>query len=459
MSDFDRISAGDGRPPATPEPEDFTPNAPAIQRHYPFSQDFLQISSYEQQTHLQSLWRKYVDVMHSLGSRVSAAPLYDHFASVRHNPSLIKEVDDATFNPLQLLAPVMFGDDVIGGYERISEFLESWFTEYWVEKLVATVSLITNINSRMFVSGIFPISSTHEAIRSVSKLNEEAQKESDAFFAFHQKVDDAIRSTPDVMQVPDKDIERAREVMMAGASLIHDLNNINTIVLGASELANLSLMRGNDQEALEKILSMIGIFKYDDSESSANLAARLLSPRGRDYDVSIDSSSEFNLRLPGHMRFAYFRSIYELLLNSIKYRDPSKPTKTASINQFIRGDSFVTTIEDNGSGIEDVERALKPGTRFHQHLAAGTGMGLASVSGLAQQHGWNFSIQSTPGVGTKATIEMGLEQVFMSSSNPAGQMFNFGTLMRGSFGASPLPLPNSNFVISPSMALAKPWLH
>ncbi len=105
MSDLDRMNAGDRLPPATPEPEDLTPNAPAIQRHYPFSQDFMQISSYEQETHLQSLWKKYVDVMHSLGSRVSAAPLYDHFASVRHNPSLIKEVGDATFNPFNFSPP------------------------------------------------------------------------------------------------------------------------------------------------------------------------------------------------------------------------------------------------------------------------------------------------------------------------------------------------------------------
>lgn len=62
-------------------------------------------------------------------------------------------------------------------------------------------------------------------------------------FAFHQKLNKAIKSTLNIMQVPNEEVERAREVMMVGASLIHDLNNINTAVLGASELGNFFLKR------------------------------------------------------------------------------------------------------------------------------------------------------------------------------------------------------------------------
>gem|GEM_PF-2483916 len=447
-------------PPATPEPVELAANLPAIPSRYPFNKDFMQVSSYEQGTYLQLLWEKYLDVAHSLGSRVGPTPLNDHLLSVGNDLSLIKKVDSVTLNPLQLLAPVMFGNYAIGEYKRISESLESWFTESWVKKLVDTVSMITEISSKMFASGSFPISPIHNAVRKVAELHEEAQKESDSFFAFHQKLNKAIKSTLNIMQVPNEEVERAREVMMVGASLIHDLNNINTAVLGASELGNFFLKRGNNQEAMEKILETIGIFKYDYSESAANLALRLLSPRGRDYDVSVSLSSKVNLKLPSNMEFAYFRSIYELLLNSIKYRDPNKATKIASIRQFIRGNNFVTTIEDNGSGIENVESALNPGNRFHQHLAGGTGMGLASVSKLAQQHGWNFSIHSTPGIGTMATIEMGLKQLPMLSANPAGQMFNSGTFMHTSPRTSPLPFSASNFAITSSMAFVKTcWLH
>ena len=60
-------------------------------------------------------------------------------------------------------------------------------------------------------------------------------------------------------------------------------------------------------------------------------------------------------------------------------------------------------VEDDGVGIApgEVERVFEP---YFSRSPGGTGLGLAIVRRLAEGHGWNISLESTPGAGTRLRI-------------------------------------------------------
>ena len=64
------------------------------------------------------------------------------------------------------------------------------------------------------------------------------------------------------------------------------------------------------------------------------------------------------------------------------------------------------TVEDNGVGIRDVDKVLREGVRERPDLAMGSGLGLAGIVRMSEENGWHFGLESEPGVGTKATLEV-----------------------------------------------------
>lgn len=67
------------------------------------------------------------------------------------------------------------------------------------------------------------------------------------------------------------------------------------------------------------------------------------------------------------------------------------------------GDSVSLHIIDTGAGIsvEDLPHVVKP---YYSRRKGGTGLGLSIVNEIVMLHGWEFSIQSQQGEGTKVTI-------------------------------------------------------
>ncbi|MCP5151191.1 MAG: HAMP domain-containing histidine kinase [Ectothiorhodospiraceae bacterium] len=75
----------------------------------------------------------------------------------------------------------------------------------------------------------------------------------------------------------------------------------------------------------------------------------------------------------------------------------------------VRLDGARFEVVDRGPGIEgaDAERLTEPGFRGRASNVPGEGLGLAIVERLAEHHGWRLRIDSAPGRGTRAVLDLG----------------------------------------------------
>jgi signal transduction histidine kinase len=101
--------------------------------------------------------------------------------------------------------------------------------------------------------------------------------------------------------------------------------------------------------------------------------------------------------------------LLNLLSNAIKFT-PEGGKITVSAGPLDSGGVYLA-VTDTGIGIakDDLEAVLKPfnqGSNPHSTVQPGTGLGLPIVSSLAEMHGGRFRIESEPGIGTTATIEL-----------------------------------------------------
>jgi signal transduction histidine kinase len=63
----------------------------------------------------------------------------------------------------------------------------------------------------------------------------------------------------------------------------------------------------------------------------------------------------------------------------------------------------VISVEDDGPGVEDVERIFEP---HYTTKVKGTGLGLAIARQIVEEHGGTIHAESTPGRGTSVHIRL-----------------------------------------------------
>lgn len=99
---------------------------------------------------------------------------------------------------------------------------------------------------------------------------------------------------------------------------------------------------------------------------------------------------------------------YNLISNSIKYRDKNKNC-IIDINTSNNDGLITIKFSDNGIGIDltkNKDKVFGLYTRFHKDVAEGTGVGLHLIKEQIESLGGNIKIESTLGVGTTFTIEL-----------------------------------------------------
>ncbi|MFN6945078.1 MAG: PAS domain-containing protein, partial [Cytophagaceae bacterium] len=100
------------------------------------------------------------------------------------------------------------------------------------------------------------------------------------------------------------------------------------------------------------------------------------------------------------------RSIfYNTISNAIKYKHPDRPPVIHIYSEDFDDDHFLLSIQDNGMGIkeEDKEKLFILYTRIHEHVQ-GTGVGLAIVKRIIENHGGWIEVESEPGKGATFNI-------------------------------------------------------
>jgi signal transduction histidine kinase len=128
---------------------------------------------------------------------------------------------------------------------------------------------------------------------------------------------------------------------------------------------------------------------------SAEKARRVLEDKPVELDVVCDASPRL-LALPRVLTVM----LDNLLGNACNF------TEQGRIELRVCADRLVVTDTGIGMSAETLQRAYEPFYRADQFGARGKGMGLSIVHRLGERFGWPVTLESVPGEGTTATIDL-----------------------------------------------------
>ncbi len=105
------------------------------------------------------------------------------------------------------------------------------------------------------------------------------------------------------------------------------------------------------------------------------------------------------ISLPPEHRGMLFESVRELIMNALKHAGPCDIRVTLSC----RNGQFIIRVEDNGTGFDAVSGEA--------HRKSEDGFGLFSIRQRLYGLGGCLDIETTPGLGTKATISIPMQEL------------------------------------------------
>ena len=230
--------------------------------------------------------------------------------------------------------------------------------------------------------------------------------------------------------------EKLRALGQMATGIAHDLNQSLMLVASYSELARQALVQDPPKlSELEDLLTTTTQAALDGGETVKRLllftraapeqnstrvdlssvvrdAAQLTAPRWRDAaqaegrPISLHIESEGHPTVqgsPGRLR--------ELMINLIFNAVDALPTGgTIRLRAVAEGGQGIVEVIDSGLGMsaEIQARVFEP--FFTTKGEGGSGLGLAMVFGIVEQHGGHIELSSTPGVGTTFRITLPLAE-------------------------------------------------
>lgn len=220
--------------------------------------------------------------------------------------------------------------------------------------------------------------------------------------------------------------ERLRALGLMASGVAHDFNNTLQPILGFSDLLLRDPQARSDPEEVRECLEMIRTAAVDASGvvnrlmefyrprartellEAADLnrlveqAVRLTQPRWRDESLGDGIHIRVEMRREPIPTLRLRESeIREMLTNLIFNAVDAMPGGgTIELATHRDGDRVVVEVRDDGVGMSEEERSRCLEPFFTTKGALRTGMGLATVYGIAERHGGEIEIESKPGQGT-----------------------------------------------------------
>lgn len=262
----------------------------------------------------------------------------------------------------------------------------------------------------------------------VTVQNKKVKAEDGWYFWFHFNFSDV---TPWLgLQ---EEVMNARKMESIGAlasGVAHDFNNLIMAIQGNAEFVLMTHAADPELKAtMERMIkacangasltrSLLGFARRQsllmEGLHVGNLVQDVVELCQRSYGTrySILVDSKLNSPLEGEtpdeskMIMGCYTALSHSLLNVMNNsRDAMPQGGTISLEYQYRNHEVEISIQDTGSGIkpEDMKRVFEP---FYttKGVGSGTGLGLAMVHGIMQQHGGRVSVQSELGKGTRVTF-------------------------------------------------------
>ncbi|RED48097.1 ATP-binding protein [Aestuariispira insulae] len=189
----------------------------------------------------------------------------------------------------------------------------------------------------------------------------------------------------------DRYVEYADDIRTSGQHLLTLLNDI----------LNLSRIEIGTMELQEESIDLVEII-----EASTRIVKGLAEAKS----IHLSTAAPQNCPILGDGR-ALRQILLNLLSNAIKFTNSGGDIAV----RLVIDDAIRLSVTDNGIGIDaaDIDRVLEPFVQLSHPGTAkepGTGIGLALSKQLAELHGGNLSMESTPDVGTTVTLTLSLER-------------------------------------------------
>ncbi len=215
------------------------------------------------------------------------------------------------------------------------------------------------------------------------------------------------------------------------SGIAHDLNNILSVITGNVDLAleedlppgsglrgRLRSVREAGQDGAELVDRMRAFHSQDhdrcgdlvDTAALVGFVVRLLEPRlasarmedGREISLETDLAEGAYLRgSPSELR----EMLLNLLVNAI---DAIEGSGSIRVTTTVEDGWISLSVSDDGTGMTPEVRAECTQPFFTTKGRGGTGMGMAMVRSIVEEHGGSMSIESEPGEGTTVEVRLPL---------------------------------------------------
>ena len=239
--------------------------------------------------------------------------------------------------------------------------------------------------------------------------------------------------------------EKLRALGQMATGIAHDLNQSLMLVASFADLARQALAQDPpDLAELEDLLTTTSQAALDGGETVKRLllftraapehktqavdlgdvlrdAARLTAPRWRDGAQAEGRPISLHIEVAGNPTVEGSRAqLRELMTNLIFNAVDALPTGGAiRLKLVAEGGRGIIEVADSGVGMsaEVQQRVFEP--FFTTKGEAGTGLGLAMVFRIVEQHGGHIEVRSVPGDGTTFSITFPLVEVSAETASPA----------------------------------------